>query len=253
MKKKVDDFFFLKNSINNLTEKDFKNNFNYLASIEAFARTTYKSIIVIDYQKRGFEYVSENPLFLCGNSSEEVKNMGYAYYFKNVIEEDLDLLFKINTVGFDFYEKIPLEDRLSYTISYDYHIINQESKRVLVNQKLTPMFLTQEGKIWKAICIKSLSSKENSGNIRIYKDNENKMFCYNLDGNYWETREKLQLSSREREILIYSARGFTINEIADAIFVSPDTVKFHRKKIFEKLEVANITEAISFATNNKLI
>ncbi|CAL2103736.1 Helix-turn-helix transcriptional regulator [Tenacibaculum sp. 190130A14a] len=253
MKKKVDDFFSLKNSIQRLTEKDFENDFDYLASIEAFARTTYKSIIVVDYDKKGFEYVSENPLFLCGDSPEDVKKMGYAYYFKNVAEEDIDLLFKINTVGFDFYEQIPLEDRLQYTISYDFHIVNQESRRVLVNQKLTPMFLTEEGKIWKAICIKSLSSKETSGNIQIFKENENKMFCYNLEGDYWETKEKIQLTSREREILIYSSRGFTINEIAEAIFVSPDTVKFHRKKIFEKLETANITEAISFATNNKLI
>jgi len=54
-------------------------------------------------------------------------------------------------------------------------------------------------------------------------------------------------------VLHFSIRGYTIGEIAETIFVSPDTVKFHRRNLFRKLEVANISEAISFATNNKLI
>jgi DNA-binding NarL/FixJ family response regulator len=74
-----------------------------------------------------------------------------------------------------------------------------------------------------------------------------------LDRNIWETEKKAVLSKRELEILQLCARGFTINEIADTIFVSPDTVKFHRRKLFERLEVGSITEAIAYATNNKLI
>ena len=69
----------------------------------------------------------------------------------------------------------------------------------------------------------------------------------------WEILEKDWRTKREKEILQLSTRGFSINEIADEIFVSPDTVKFHRRKLFEKLEVTNISEAISFATSNKLI
>ena len=48
-------------------------------------------------------------------------------------------------------------------------------------------------------------------------------------------------------------QGLTINEIAEKIFISPDTVKFHRRKLFEKMGVDNITEALSYATNNKLL
>ena len=79
------------------------------------------------------------------------------------------------------------------------------------------------------------------------------MFNYDLEGNYWKTWKKIGLSPREKEVLQYSVRGFTIAEIADAIFVSPDTVKFHRRKLFAKLDVANISEAIANATSNNLI
>ncbi|KAB8155129.1 helix-turn-helix transcriptional regulator [Kordia sp. TARA_039_SRF] len=250
---KIDDFFSFRNTVGGVSDEEKKQTSNYLEPIKAFARTTYKSIYIIDYQQKGFEYVSDNPLFLCGHTSEEVKEMGYAFYFKYVIESDLSLLLKINTIGFEFYEKIPVEERKNYTISYDYHLKNQEGKKILINQKLTPLFLTQDGKIWKALCIISLSGEDDAGNIKIYKKGDNKVFHYDLEGDFWKETEVIRLTSREKEILQYSTRGFTINEVAEAIFVSPDTVKFHRKKLFEKLDVANISEAIVCATNNQLI
>ena len=249
----LNDFFSIRNTINDISDYEKEQTANYLEPIKAFARTTYKSIYVIDYQTQGFEYVSDNPLFLCGHTAEEVQQMGYAFYFKYVIKPDLDLLVQINTAGFEFYSKIPIEQRKNHTISYDYHLENQEGKTILINQKLTPLFLTEDGKIWKAICIISLSAEHSSGNIKIYKKGDNKVFKYDLEGGFWEAEEKIKLTSREKEILQYSTRGYTINEIAETIFVSPDTVKFHRRKLFEKLEVVNISEAIAHATNNRLI
>ncbi len=247
------DFFSSKNVIKSISKEDRDQTFYYLEAIKAFARTTYQSIYVIDYEKKGFEYVSENPLFLCGHTAEEVQKLGYAFYFKYVIPEDLELLLRINTIGFDFYEKIPPKQRIFHTISYDFHLKNSEGKVILINQKLTPIYLTKSGKIWKAICIISISPAKSSGNIKIYKKGDNKIFEYDLQGNFWKTMDKITLTNREKEILQFSIRGYSVGEIAETIFVSPDTVKFHRRKLFAKLDVANISEAIAYATNNNIL
>jgi len=250
---KIDDFFSLTNTVRNLTAIDKAQTANYLEPIKAFAASTYKSIYVIDYETKGFEYVSDNPLFLCGHTAEEVKEMGYEFYLKYVPKKDLDLLLRINTIGFDFYEKMPLEERKGATIAYDFHLKNQEGKTILINQKLTPLFLTEEGKLWKAICFVSLSTEQDSGNITVYSKNDGSILKYNLKRNFWESTEKIKLAKREKEIIELSTRGFTINEIAETIFISPDTVKFHRRKLFEKLDVSTISEAIAYVTNNKLL
>ncbi len=246
-------FFTFQNSVQRLSDKDVAQTADYLAAIAAFARTTYQSVYVIDYEIKGFEYVSDNPLFLCGLSPAEVQEMGYDFYFKYVPEEDLKLLLKINTVGFDFYEQIPVEERKEYTIGYDFHLRTDEGKRILIHQKLTPLYLTERGKIWKAICIVSLATAQQSGNIVITKKDDSQRITYDLASDCWKKLPKIELSTREKEILQYAIRGYAINEISEKIFISPDTVKFHRKKLFEKLEVANIHEAIVYATANKLL
>lgn len=250
---KFNSFFSNKNTITDISDKDISQTENYLEVVKTFVKLTYQSVYIINYQQRNFEYVSDNPLFLCGLTSDEVKELGYDFYFKNVGEQDLNLLLKINQIGFDFFDDLPVSERKDYTISYDFHIINEKKNSILINHKLTPLFLNEEGKIWKAMCIVSLSPNHSSGNIIISNINSDIFSEFNLETDSWEKRQKVKLSERETEILSLYARGLTINEIAEKIFISPDTVKFHRRKLFEKMGVDNITEALSYATNNKLL
>ncbi|PRP66184.1 LuxR C-terminal-related transcriptional regulator [Nonlabens agnitus] len=54
---------------------------------------------------------------------------------------------------------------------------------------------------------------------------------------------KFDLTSRESEVLDLIAAGKTNKEIADELYISINTVKFHVKKVYEKLEVSNRKEA----------
>jgi DNA-binding CsgD family transcriptional regulator len=59
--------------------------------------------------------------------------------------------------------------------------------------------------------------------------------------------ESLGISGREREVLELLAAGKSNKEIARRLDVSPNTVKTHVSKLFEKLGVRRRTEAISRA------
>jgi RNA polymerase sigma factor (sigma-70 family) len=60
------------------------------------------------------------------------------------------------------------------------------------------------------------------------------------------------LSEREREIVQLLIRGWTNKEIADALRVSPETVKMTLKNIFRKLGVENRTQAAVLAVKERL-
>jgi len=66
--------------------------------------------------------------------------------------------------------------------------------------------------------------------------------------------EKLsEYSAREQEILLFLAQGYTNKEIAKYLEISPNTVKTHLSKIFDKLGVSNRTQAVAEAKLLKLI
>ena len=48
----VKDLFSSKNEVGEISEGTQKQTFNHIETIKAFARATYKSIYVIDYQKK---------------------------------------------------------------------------------------------------------------------------------------------------------------------------------------------------------
>jgi DNA-binding NarL/FixJ family response regulator len=56
-----------------------------------------------------------------------------------------------------------------------------------------------------------------------------------------------QLSNREREVFQMIAEGRSTREISDVLCISPSTVKTHRTKIMEKLQVENISQLVQFA------
>ena len=63
----------------------------------------------------------------------------------------------------------------------------------------------------------------------------------------------LPLTTRELEILQLVAAGSTNSEVARKLWVTEQTVKFHLRNIYRKLDVANRTEASHFAHVNGLV
>ncbi|GAB2826969.1 response regulator [Ferruginibacter profundus] len=68
-----------------------------------------------------------------------------------------------------------------------------------------------------------------------------------------EQQEKADLSKKETDILQLLVNGYSYKMIATEIGISIDTVRFHIKKIYDKLHVHSATEAVSRALKDKLL
>lgn len=253
MKNKIQSGLLTRNKLEPVSEEERLEQTDYLQAVKSFARLTYESVYVINYENMSFEYVSENPLFLCGLSAAEVMELGYEFYFRNVPEKDLELLHIINEAGFDFYEQLPGDEKMNYRITYDFHLTNKNGKPILINHKLTPLFLTKQKKMWKAMCIVSLSNRQQAGNVLIEKQGSDVYWELDTGSKTWQKHSKPQLTERETEVLRLYAQGLTIHQIAERIFVSPDTVKYYRRRIFERLNVTTIAEALAYAVHAQII
>lgn len=249
--KTTDNFFIPDNEVRLPEELDYSRVSDYVRSAEAFSRSTYQSVYIIDYFRQNFLYVSPNPMFLCGLSPQQMRELGYRFYIQYVPEEEQSLLLALNKAGFDFYNNIPVDDCKNWYISYDFHILNRRRK-ILVNHKLTPLALTSDGRIWLALCVVSIATHTDAGHIEMHRVGSSDFFEYNMNTRHWDKRQMPVLTDGEQSVLTLSIQGYTISEIADRICLSSDTIKKYRQRIFKKLDVRNISEAIVAATNNKL-
>ncbi|MBD2449725.1 response regulator transcription factor [Nostoc sp. FACHB-152] len=68
-----------------------------------------------------------------------------------------------------------------------------------------------------------------------------------------QTRQKLNLSNREQEVLHWLVKGESNEEIAKRLFITVATVKAHLTNIFEKLQVTSRTQAVIAAFKFGLI
>lgn len=100
--------------------------------------------------------------------------------------------------------------------------------------------------------LKNMSTEEIVGNIRAVPAGEHPL-PGNLAHRLADRMNRGDLSRREMEILQLLVKGQRNKEIAAALFIAEDTVKFHLKTIFSKLEVQRRSEAAVRAVLSGLV
>ncbi len=248
----VADFFTTTNAVGKIQESDYRDAQFFINAAKSFARSTHQCVYVIDYFKQGFIYVSESLAHLCGKTSEEIMDMGYELYIRHVPSKELVMLTEIKETGFKFFYNIPVEERMNYIITYDFHLVN-DKKKILIHHQITPLALNEDGRVWLALCTISMSSHNMPGKIVMRKDGCDVYYEYNIKYKRWEEKRMLALNDIEKDILRLSAQGYTIADIANHLFKSVDTIKGYKRLLFKKMDVRNIAEAVSTATNYRML
>ena len=65
--------------------------------------------------------------------------------------------------------------------------------------------------------------------------------------------EDIKLSQREKEILVWIAKGYTNSKIAEKLFLSTHTVITHRRNLLQKINARNTADLVRYASQRGLI
>ena len=74
-----------------------------------------------------------------------------------------------------------------------------------------------------------------------------------FQNNNAQPKNDYHLSKREKEVLEFLVQGLSYKMIASRMNITYDTVRAHIKKIYEKLHVSSMTEAVAKAISNKIL
>ena len=64
---------------------------------------------------------------------------------------------------------------------------------------------------------------------------------------------RIELTSREREVLELLSIGYNSKEIGERIFISSNTVEYHRKQLLRKTNSRNVAELMGKAFRTGLL
>jgi DNA-binding NarL/FixJ family response regulator len=102
--------------------------------------------------------------------------------------------------------------------------------------------------------LKNALAEEIIAGIQVVNNGE-QFLCEEIDLLLHENKDIqiLYLSSREKEVLKFIADGFTNPEIAEKLFLSPETSKTYRKNLLLKFNAKNSMVLVKTAIEQKLI
>ena len=246
------DFFSTQKVLGPIDEREYEKAGIYINVAKAFAHSFYQPVFIADFYKKNFMFLSGNISHLCGNVEEQTGTSKDAFFFDHVPPEEQEMMVEIISKAIELQQTFPVEDRLDWTLSYYFHLVNDSKKRLIMH-KVSPLRLSPDGQLWLAICSLSLSSRREIGHATMRRDAHKDYFQYSFKSHVWYYREGISLTDMERDVLILSSQGFTMKEIADRLFRSEDAIKACKRVLFAKLGVKSITEAVFCAINDNLL
>lgn len=219
-------------------------------SLDAAERLTNASLFVIDFAKQKMVFRTENLLFLDGVTQRDFQRESAIPYWSLIYEEDLDIMLESRKAYFNLFQQLTPKQKLAHTYIIDYRI-ELRHRAYVISQKFTPLKLRPDGKIWLGLFCITNSPNKSCEHIAVFGNG----FRYTYDfekKQFMPFAEKMELTLMEKAILLRASKGLTTEQIADDLRRSVNTIKTHKRRLFEKLHVSSTNEALSFTYNYDL-
>lgn len=155
---------------------------------------------------------------------------------------------------YDFFQKtfaMPPEERLKYIGRCRLRMMNDKGVYQYIDNVVQIMENTPSGNVWLIFCLYTLSADQRPEQ-GIYPT-ITQMELGTVETLFLSDEHHTILSEREKEILCCIRKGLSSKEIANALYISVNTVSRHRQNILEKLSVGNSIEACRAAELMKLL
>lgn len=231
-----------------LTEEDYRLVQPAIDSAGVFARMITPCVYVDDLARDRFLYVSDCLLkhFRC--TREEAMPQGRRLFEKYIAEEPGARLFRkfYSAIQATRWKRHPSLSREVLSIDVK---MRWGGSELMVHHKIGVMATDCENRPWLVLGMVSRSALRTGGHIIAgnAKSHRRHRFVDDDGPGHWEAMPHDRLSDHEAEMLLLSSRGYTVTEIAAILHRSPDTVRYYRKQVFDRLGAENVSHALAIA------
>lgn len=217
----------------------------YVKSAQAYDRLGYGKIVLIDFRRCTFPYVSPSIL----SELQQVENRKARNVEDMLDEKQLCYISEVLKAYFALLKKDYAHVETS-VLHFDLSI-NGAICKEMIHTSLTPCLLGANKDVIFGLCMLTYSTRKQTGNALVKLAEVD--YHLELENDEWVQTDNSHLTNMEKVIIGQCANGKSIASIAEHLSVSTSTIKTHRTNILKKLGVTNITEAIQYVEDYNLI
>jgi DNA-binding CsgD family transcriptional regulator len=213
------------------------------------------AVLVADWQTMRYVYVSESAGEVLGRAPHEFYAGGVGFMQQIVVPAEQPLFARARQLHQQFFAQLSPADKLQMRSAMDYHVRKRDGQQARILHQSTVLALDHQPSpqpVYVLVICNDITQWKPDGQMVATVHAGTKNYTCHLP-----QEDQLQavevLSRREKEILRGLARGQRSVDVAEALFISPNTVEWHRKNILKKLGAKSSSEAVRLGLTLGLI
>lgn len=189
------------------------------------------------------EYASDTITDVLGITPDR---FGISNLLESIHPDDLPYFVAFEDRVVDFKMNLPPDKLMKYKSRYNYRIRKKDGSYLNILQQAVTIQCDEDGAVLRNLIV-------HTDITDLLSDNQMRLSFIGLDGepsfiNYANSKQFIfdtsSLTTREQEILLLLAQNKTSLEIGKELFISPTTVKTHRRNILAKTDTSTTLELV---------
>ncbi len=220
---------------------------------DSFSSVTALPAYILDVETKEMLYVSRYPMFIAGYTAAEAKAKGKSFFMETCVPEDKEFLGNVLPVMLKFYENLHSSKINHYSATFAHGLMDKKGRSVFVAHQVAPFEVKEDHKILSVLGTMSPAVISRGHDLTI-RDNLGLMrWKYDFLAMKWNEYKEMQLSETEKRVMLYVCNGLSIKQIANKLSRTESSIKNTRSKIFFKLGVGSIQEAVMTVLTHRLL
>lgn len=216
---------------------------------------------IVDFFDRQIKQISGNIESIMGISQQSVT---FDDIINSMHPDDMEFVAKAEDAAYAYiYNVLGKENILKYKVSYCFRSKTINNEYQLFNHQAIVLTVDNNYGFGRSLNIHTninhITSKNNYKIHLVGISDESDIIEIDINAsknkkeNNFKNKPVSLFSKRESEIINLITFGFTNEKIAERLFISPHTVKNHRKNMLKKAAVRNSTELIAKCMHDGLL
>ncbi len=209
-------------------------------------------VSIFDLNRKQHLYYSYNFAELLGYKLEDIEINGQDFLDSKIHADDKLILFQNGITVLKLFSNFSADEKKNYKLINEFRMLNSQNEYVRLIEQHQALELDRLGNTWLSISIIDFSPNQEK-----FEGVKSQLFNFRtgtiVPFQNTNSKPRIELTSREKEILKLVKQGLLSKEISETLSISVHTVNTHRQRFLEKLEANNSMEAVIFATKLGLL